>query len=79
MTKYRVVNINTDSVVMIFDDHFEARDFCVGKGNLAIDIIEVDNDGFEVEDFDDEEWYEPEDIDSDFGFDPYMGCYTYDC
>ena len=22
---------------------------------------------------------EPEDIDSDFGFDPYMGEYTYDC
>lgn len=22
---------------------------------------------------------EPEDIDSDFGFDPYEGCYTYDC
>lgn len=26
-------------------------------------------------DFDDE----PADIDSDFGFDPYEGCYTYDC
>lgn len=23
--------------------------------------------------------YEPDDIDSDFGFDPYEGCYTYDC
>ena len=23
--------------------------------------------------------YEPEDIDDDFGFDPYEGCYTYDC
>ena len=22
---------------------------------------------------------EPADIDSDFGFDPYDGCYTYDC
>lgn len=22
---------------------------------------------------------EPEDIDDDFGFDPYEGCYTYDC
>lgn len=22
---------------------------------------------------------EPTDIDSDFGFDPYEGCYTYDC
>ena len=79
MTKYRVVNINTDAVVMTFDDHFEAQDFCAGKGYLAIDIIEVDEDGFEVEDFDEEEWYEPEDIDSDFGFDPYEGMYTYDC
>jgi hypothetical protein len=26
-----------------------------------------------------EEDDEPEDIDSDFGFDPYEGCYTYDC
>ena len=23
--------------------------------------------------------YEPEDIDDDFGFNPYEGCYTYDC
>lgn len=23
--------------------------------------------------------YEPENIDDDFGFDPYEGCYTYDC
>lgn len=23
--------------------------------------------------------YEPDDIDDDFGFDPYEGCYTYDC
>lgn len=26
-----------------------------------------------------EDYEEPEDIDSDFGFDPYCGCYTYDC
>ena len=28
---------------------------------------------------DDEEYEEPDDIDSDFGFDPYMGCCSYDC
>lgn len=28
---------------------------------------------------DDDEDYEPSNIDSDFGFDPYMGEYTYDC
>lgn len=27
----------------------------------------------------DEEDAEPEDIDSDEGFDPYAGCFTYDC
>jgi len=27
----------------------------------------------------DDEDYEPSDIDSNFGFDPYMGEYTYDC
>lgn len=26
-----------------------------------------------------EEDYEPDDIDSDFGFDPYMGCFSDDC
>lgn len=28
---------------------------------------------------DDDEYIEPPDIDDDFGFDPYEGCYTYDC
>ena len=27
----------------------------------------------------DEEYEEPADIDDDCGFDPYEGCYTYDC
>ena len=27
----------------------------------------------------DDEYEEPTDIDDDFGFDPYMGCYSYDC
>ena len=32
------------------------------------------------DDYDDyDEDYEPEDIDSDCGFDPYMGCYSGDC
>ena len=27
-----------------------------------------------------DDWdYEPADVDDDFGFDPYEGCYTYDC
>lgn len=27
----------------------------------------------------DDDYEEPDDIDDDFGYDPYMGCYTYDC
>ena len=34
---------------------------------------------FFCEDEEDEDFEEPEGIDSDFGFDPYEGCYTYDC
>lgn len=32
-----------------------------------------------IESSDDWEDYEPADIDDDIGFDPYEGCYTYDC
>jgi len=35
--------------------------------------------GSDEDEFEDEDFEEPEDIDSDFGFDPYEGCYTYDC
>lgn len=38
-----------------------------------------DETGEEVAYFDPNEDDEPADIDSDFGFDPYEGCYTYDC
>lgn len=44
----------------------------------------VDNETGEViessDDWDDyDENYEPEDIDSDMGFDPYLGCFSDDC
>ena len=32
-----------------------------------------------VDDQEDEEWDEPDNIDDDCGFDPYMGCYSDDC
>ena len=32
---------------------------------------------FSIEEYEEDE--EPADIDDDFGFDPYAGCYTYDC
>lgn len=75
-TMFKIVNINTNEVIGSFDSYFDARDFCDGRGNYAINVVEVDEDGFEVEDYDD---YEPFGIDDDFGFDPYMGEYTYDC
>ena len=37
------------------------------------------NDVFGSDDEEDDEDYEPDDIDDDCGFDPYMGEYTYDC
>lgn len=33
----------------------------------------------EEEEYEEEEYEEPADIDDDYGFDPYAGCYTYDC
>jgi len=76
-TIFKVVDVVTNQVIDSFDNYFDARDYVDGCGDFAIDIVSVDDDGFEVEDFD--EYEEPDDIDSDFGFDPYEGCYTYDC
>jgi hypothetical protein len=69
---YNVVDLYSGLVVGSFDNYFDARDFTKARGDLAIDLVEVDDEGFEVDDPDD-------DYDSDFGYDPYMGCYTYDC
>ena len=33
----------------------------------------------ECEDFDEEEYPEPDDTNLEMGFDPYLGCYTEDC
>lgn len=76
-TIFKIVDVVTNDVIGSFDSYFDARDYVDGRGDLAIDMVSVDDDGFEVEDFD--EYEEPDDIDSDFGFDPYEGCYTYDC
>jgi hypothetical protein len=39
---------------------------------------EYDDEPFEPEE-DEDAVYEPDDIDSDEGFDPYEGCFTWDC
>lgn len=38
-----------------------------------------DNMFWDDEDENEDEYYEDYDCDSDFGFDPYMGCFTGDC
>ncbi len=57
----------------------------IEDASLAIDLeVEWDEDDiqedwmFEIIEIDDE-YEEPADIDDDCGFDPYCGCYTYDC
>ena len=57
----------------------------IEDASLAIDLeVEWDEDDiqedwmFEIIEVDDE-YEEPADIDDDCGFDPYCGCYTYDC
>jgi len=41
--------------------------------------LKCQNDVFGSDDEEDDEDYEPADIDDDCGFDPYMGCFTDDC
>ena len=50
-------------------DYIASRNF--------IDIPEITSDYNST--FSNEDDAEPEDIDSDEGFDPYAGCFTYDC
>lgn len=52
-------------------------DDCIENGGTYFSV-EVSSDAscFVV---DEEEYDEPYDIDDDMGFDPYAGCYTYDC
>ena len=42
---------------------------------------EDDYDGYDGNEYENIDWdgYEPDDIDCDCGYDPYMGCFTDDC
>ena len=61
----------------IFDTYDEAQWNI--DNNIEWDEEDVPEEwSFEVVPVDDE-YEEPADIDDDFGFDPYMGCYSYDC
>lgn len=41
--------------------------------------LKCQDDVFESDDEEDDEDYEPANIDDDCGFDPYLGCFTDDC
>ena len=49
-----------------FDSYREAEIYCGERGLSCENIYEIDED----------EW---DDCDNEMGFDPYEGCYTFDC
>ena len=82
MGKYKLLAFNVTTHQEVVLGIFEEMD----EGWEAMQRIEFDEDDI-IED-----WFfqmvavtdegydcEPDDIDSDFGFDPYEGCFTYDC
>ena len=56
-----------DDIIKVFEE----------KG-YDVELIQSDRGEIEIESDDPEDYYD-NDIDSDCGFDAYMGCYTYDC
>lgn len=53
-------------------------DDCIANGGTYFSIT-VDADASCYWQETEDEGYEPNNIDDDMGFDPYEGCYTYDC
>lgn len=51
----------------------EARELANQHEGSHIYYLQYDNSNFEDDD------YEPWDIDDDYGYDPYMGCFSDDC
>ena len=79
--KFTVIAMNTKTGFILSLGDFSTK----AKAQYNIDHnIEWDEDDI-PEDWDfiiepvDDEYEEPADIDDDCGFDPYCGCYTYDC
>lgn len=80
MFQIQATNVKTLEIIL-FSNLYETRE----DAKHAIDHdIEWDEDDvqedwmFEIVESE-EEYEEPADIDDDCGFDPYCGCYTYDC
>ena len=79
---YQIKATNTKTLeILLFPNFYETTE----DARLAIDHdIEWDEDDIQEDwEFDiveaEDEYEEPADIDDDCGFDPYCGCYTYDC
>lgn len=79
--KFRVIatNYKTGEVLPLGDFPTEAEAQYNIDHNIEWDEDDIPEDwDFDIEPVDDE-YEEPADIDDDCGFDPYMGCYSYDC
>ena len=53
-------------------------DDCINNGGTYFSI-NIDSDASCFNSEDEDEDYEPDGVDDDMGFNPYMGCYDYDC
>lgn len=76
---FKLVAINTVTGEMLEWFGYETQaDAVFDMQNVEWDEDDVpENWRFEVVPYDEDE--EPADIDDDCGFDPYAGCFTYDC
>ena len=76
---FKLVAINTVTGEMLEWFGYETQaDAVLDMQNVEWDEDDVpENWRFEVVPYEEDE--EPADIDDDFGFDPYAGCFTYDC
>ncbi len=78
-----IISINAEHNFEITDDeaayeaYTKAGEFAETIG-ARVDFLDAET-GEVLASFGDDEDYEPDDIDSDFGYDPYMGECTYDC
>jgi hypothetical protein len=79
--KFTVIAMNTKTgfVLPLGDFPTEAEAQYNIDHNIEWDEDDIPEDwDFTIEPTEDE-YEEPADIDDDCGFDPYMGCYSYDC
>lgn len=79
--KFMLTATNKKTGVIVLFDTFPTKEEAQYNidNNIEWDEDDIPEDWeFTIEPVD-EEYEEPIDIDDDCGFDPYMGCYSYDC